>query len=180
MNVRLLPALLAFVIASGLLFGGYFFYQAYAVDNPVEKGIAETEGVAEAAVETTRNRIDVTLRLTKNADLRSVYRHIADLVGERGSGRELSIKLEQDSSPGLEQIWHSALFDVAEAMENRKYGDLPGIMNRLGKEFPRLSTELSMDETAIYISLYLDDASLHKVLPLSGGSLGVWPNGQVR
>lgn len=174
MNVRLLPVLLTFVIASGLLFGGYFFYQAYAVDHPIKEGIAATSGVADAEVETTRSRITVRLRLEEAARLYDVYRAVAEQVAERAGGRETVIDLSAGSSSELEAIWHTALFDLAEAMENRCYGDVPRLMDDLAKRHPGLAVETAMDKSRIYVTLRLEGAAFHRVLPLEGERLGGW------
>lgn len=180
MNLRLLPALLTFVIASGLLFGGYFFYQSYAVDRPLEESVAGTDGVAEASVTTARTNITIRLLLEDGADLRTVYRTVQQLALERGSGRELEVELTGDPSPALVRIWQDALFHVAEAMDNRRYGDMPRLMEQLEDSHPGLAARASMDESHIYVTLRLDGSAMYNVLPLDGGRMGVWPNGQVR
>lgn len=180
MNLRLLPALLTFVIASGLLFGGYFFYQAYAVDRPLEEGVTGTEGVANASVATSRNRIAIGLQLKDDADLRAVYRSVEQLAAERSAGRELVIELEGEPSPDLMRIWQGALFHVAEAMDNRRYGEVPLLMEQLQDQHPGLVAHAAMDDTRVYVTLRLDGSAMYNVLPLDGGRLGVWPNGQVR
>lgn len=173
-----MPVLLTFAIASGLLFGGYFSYQAYAIDQPLEQGIAATDGVAGAEVDTSRERIVVRLRLKEEARLMDVHRAVREQLAERGGGRDAVILLAADgSSPELEAIWQRALFDLAEAMENRRYGDVPRLLDALGKRYPGLAAEAAMDEARVYVTLRLSGAALHRVLPLAGERLGAWPNG---
>lgn len=180
MKLRLLPALLTFVIASGLLFGGYFFYQVQAVDRPLEADVSGTEGVAHAEVATSRTRIEIRLQLERDADLRTVYRAVQQLAEERGTGRELVIELDGEPTPELLLIWQNALFHVAEAMDNRRYGDVPRLMDQLQHDHAGLTAHAAMDEGHIYVTLRLDGSTLYRVLPLDGGRMGVWPNGQVR
>lgn len=180
MNVRLVPVLITFVLATGLLFGGYFAWQTYAVSNPIAADMADAQGVADVSLETERNRIIATLRLEEDADLMQVYRRMEEIAAKRGSGRDFVIELVGADSPELENIWNGALFELAEAMENRRYGDVPLLMEELAARHPGLSANAAMDESRVYVTLRLGDDTLRKVLPLSGERLEAWSNGQVR
>lgn len=179
-NVRPLPVLLAFLVTAGLLFGGYFFYQAYAVHQPLASGIAGLEGVAGASLETERGLITIRLRLGGDADLMRVYRQAAQLAAERGHGRDAVITLDADASPELEAVWQDLLFDLAEAMDHRRYSDIPRLMDLAARRHPGVAAEAAMDECRVYVTLRKDGAALYKALPLRGDGMEAWANGAVR
>jgi len=179
-NVRPLPVLLAFLVTAGLLFGGYFVYQAYAVQQPMESGIAGVEGVSAVSLETERGLVTIRLRLRPEADLMRVYRQVETLAAGRAGGRNIAVVVETEAGGDLEAVWQEMLFDLAEAMENRRYGDIPGLMEAAERRHPGLSAEAAMDESRVYVTLRLDGAAMHKALPLAGGRLEAWANGPVR
>ena len=83
------------------------------------------------------------------------------------------------TAPGsevLDKAWSYSLFDVAEAMENRKYSGVRDAMAKLSERFPGVTAVTDIDENNVYISLRDGDAAKFVVLPRQPATLGVWPN----
>jgi len=176
MKLRPLPILLTIIATGAVLFGGWFAYNRYAVEQPLKETIAEVAGIETSEPVITRNLVSVDLSLTDDADLGSVYR----IIRERGASvigsRELKLNIEQETSPALDTIWSTVLFDVAEAMENRRYADIPAAMESLAGEHEGLTVETSLDEENVYITMKQDGAVKYVVLPRTPVQMGVWPN----
>lgn len=176
MKLRLLPILISVVITSTVLFGGWFVYHSVAMENPLTETMERIDGVESVQMDIDGKAVTVELKLRSDASLRSIYETLLK-EGESIIGkREVKLKVINDSTPSLEQIWSSALFDVAQAMENKQYADIPGILESVAKEQKDLKVAAEMDEKNVYIRLTKGSNSKFVILPRTPVKLGVWPN----
>jgi hypothetical protein len=175
-KIKLLPLTLTAALSAALLFGGWFAYRHYVVEQPLDRVANAIPGVESAKVELTSGLVKVNVTLKPDADLGQIYRLVkSDGAGEIGS-KELELSAMAKEGPRLEKAWSYALFDVAEAMENRKYSGIRDTMATLTEKFPGLIVNTDMDETNVYISMRDGDAAKYVVLPRQPATLGVWPN----
>lgn len=176
MKIKLLPVTLTAALSAALLFGGWFAYRHYGVEQPLDRIANAIAGVESAKIEMTSGQVKVNVTLKPDADLGQVYRLVKrDGAGEIGT-KELELTATAKEGPRLEKAWSYALFDVAEAMENRKYSGIRDAMASLTERFPGLTINTDMDETNVYISMRDGDAAKFVVLPRQPAMLGVWPN----
>ena len=180
MKVRLLPVLLTFFVAVVVLFGGWFTYQSLAVENPTSDIVSEIDGVEHAQVESERDSLLIRVWLESDAELSTLYNKLLQQTREQAGSRTVSISIEGEVSDRLNEIWHTALFDVAEAMDTKAYGDIPERMHELEVEHSGLQTVAAMDDSYVYITLRLDGKTKYVVLPRVPDRMGVWPNEQVQ
>jgi len=133
-------------------------------------------GVESAQVEVSTGTVKVNVKLAPDANLGEVYRLIKrDGASELG-GKQLELAATANNDERLDQAWSYALFDVAEAMENRKYSSVRDAMTKLSEQFPGLTATTDMDENNVYISIRDGDAAKFVVLPRQPAVLGAWPN----
>jgi hypothetical protein len=175
-KLRLLPIVLTVVVSSGLLFGGWFLYQSLAVDNPIKDIAQGIPGIIRSDIQIDRDSIHLTLQLSADADLRSVYDEVREKTQSVAGDRSLTIDIDGESSELLESWWSVALFDIAQAMENRQYGDIPVRLNELASGSNGLKVWTEMDDENVYV--HLNEGSHHKyiILPRTPMKLGVWSN----
>ena len=131
MKLRLFPVALTFVITGGLLFGGWYAYQSLAVDNPLYGQIESIAGIDDFTLETSRDRVAIRVKLDERADLPAVWTTLHEQMKPYAGQRQLYIRVTGEASPELDRLWSTALFDVAEAMDARRYGDIPDRMLEL-------------------------------------------------
>ncbi|WP_373229671.1 hypothetical protein [Cohnella sp.] len=176
MKLKILPLMLTAAISAALLFGGWFAYRHYGVEQPLDKITNEIPGVESSEVDMTNSHVIVKVKLTPDANLSEVYRLVErDGAGVIG-GKQLEFNVSTKESPRLEKAWSYALFDVAEAMENRKYSDVRDAMSKLAEKFPGVSVTTDMDEVNVYISMRDGNEAKFVILPRQPAMLGVWPN----
>jgi hypothetical protein len=173
-QLRLLPLLLTVLVSSVVLFGGWFAYNSMALKTPLSNIILDIEGVEQVHTEIDRNQVTVELTLTEDASLREIVQEIKAAGSSVIDGRELIISVSNASSAALNKWWSSALFDVAQAMETRKYSDIPRTLEALKADLSGLQTASEMDEEYVYIRLVHNDHSKFIMLPRTPVQLGVW------
>lgn len=172
---RWMPTAVIAVLAAGLLFGGYMLYSHFFVAAPLGEAFKSVAGVAEAGKPVIDgSSIKVKLELDNDANLSQVYRDVAAAGKQNGGDRKLELDIASTSSDELEQLWQSLLFQVAEAMENKTYSDIPQAVEQAASGHDKVEASTEMDERNVYITLRKDGAAKYMVLPRDGASLGVW------
>ena len=176
MKLRLLPIIIAVCCTGIILFGGWYFYNRVALENPLQQVVVRVPGVEQAQTELTKNRVTLNLTLTDQANIRDLYTTIttegASIIGKR----KVDLNLVSPSSSALEQWWSSALFYVAQAMETRQYSEIPKVLEARSTELSGLKVATEMDEHNVYVQLTDGDKIKYVILPRVSTPLGVWPN----
>ncbi|MNH91912.1 hypothetical protein D3C87_239930 [compost metagenome] len=176
MKLRLVPLITSVVISAAVIFGGWFAYSQFAVEAPLKKLATEYEGVKNVQFDITQKQVDLKLDLDPKTDLRGLVEHLTvdgkSLIGSR----KLKLTVVDHSNKVLDQWWSKALFPVAEAMDNKKYTEIPVTLEKLKEGAPGLSVNTVMDNQNIYVSLSDGKASKFIILPRVPGELGVWSN----
>lgn len=180
MKLRPMPLIFSMVIAAVVLFGGWFLYQNVVVASPLQQSITSMEGVEQADIEFVGDQLKVALLLTNDVSLRDIvyqiYQQHADLLNQY----TFQLTITNEGSAELDQWWSQALFQVAEAMENRAYGDIPVFLDDRSSELKGLQVYTEMDDYNVYIRLTLGDKSKYIILPRTPAMMGVWGNETVR
>jgi hypothetical protein len=175
MKLRLLPVVMSVIISAGVLFGGWFAYTSLAMENPLSDIISKVPGVAKSTMKLDNSRVDIEVTLNPNANLRTVVDRIhkdgASIIGKRS----VNIAVKGTPSEKLDQWWSKALFEVAQAMETKHYGDIPTTLQKYAADVPSMKVDSEMDQDYVYIRLTDGDATKFIMLPRSS-QIGVWPN----
>jgi|HigsolmetaGSP12D_1036236.scaffolds.fasta_scaffold02042_3 hypothetical protein len=176
MKLKWIPLSVTAALSAALLFGGWTAYQRYGVEQPLERIAASVPGVDAVQSEISPGQVVLKAELKPDADLAQIYREIQQKAARAIGGRTLEIEPVNRSDARLDKAWSRALFDVAEAMEHRRYSDVVAAMNRLQRQNPGVQADTSMDEQNVYIRLTDHSAVKFVVLPRQPDKLGVWPN----
>ncbi|ANE47931.1 hypothetical protein SY83_18365 [Paenibacillus swuensis] len=176
MKLRLMPIVITAIVASGLLFGGWFIYQSVAVENPLAEVVDNTPGVEKSQSFFGDTSVRVELQLSKDANIREVYQRISREGESIIGNRDLKLDIVNESSSALDEVWSKGLFRVAEAMETKKYADIPAALEQMTKSRPGMQVTTEMDEHNVYVRLTEGKSSKFVVLPRIPAQMGVWSN----
>jgi hypothetical protein len=176
MKLKILPITITAALTAAILFGGWFAYRQFGVEQPLIRVANSITGVKSANVETSSGLVKINVKLSPDANLEEVYRQIKEGgAGEIGNNK-FELAATATDSTLLDKAWSFALFDVAQAMENRKYSDVRNAMLKLSDQFPGVSVSTQMDDNNVYISMRDGVAAKFVVLPRQPVMLGAWPN----
>ncbi|MFD0670372.1 hypothetical protein [Cohnella sp. GCM10027633] len=177
MKLRLLPITITAIATAALLFGGWFAYRHYGIEQPLDRIANAVPGVTSAVVETTNGHVNIEVKLEPNADIGEVFRRVKTDGATEIGGKSLTLTAgEAQSSEKLEQAWSYALFDVAQAMENRQYTGIREAMDKLSDKYPGVTADTAMDEDNVYVTLRDGASAKFVILPREPATLEVWPN----
>lgn len=179
MKLRLVPVLLTSLLSGVLLFGGYFLYCQFALQEPLQKIVSGYEGVNNSQITINRNEVTLKLDLKPGTKLRDLVQHVSTEGNSVIDGRKLKLDVEQHSNELLDNYWEDAMFSVAEAMESRTYTLIPAKLEELkvrNSEYADIVATTEIDETNVYVSLNNGHESKYIILPRQPATLGVWNN----
>lgn len=176
MKLRLFPIMISLAVSSVLLFGGWYVYDSVAMQNPMSELVSGTPGVIESKVDVSGDRVTVDVRLRPDASLREVHRHIAENGASMIGTRQLDVRVNGDSTSDLDAWWSRTLFDMAQAMETKQYGQIPDILQRMAAAHPGITAESEMDGSNVYVRITDGTHSKFVTLPRTPARMGVWPN----
>jgi hypothetical protein len=176
MKLKILPLTITAALTAALLFGGWFAYRHYGIEQPLDRIANSVPGVSGATVQTSNGQVNINVQLKQDANIGEVYRKIkVDGSSEIGS-KSFTLTAVNGTNDRLEQAWSYALFDVAQAMENRQYTGIRDAMDKLSVKYPGVTAVTSMDDNNVYVTLREGTAAKFVILPRQPSTLGVWPN----
>ncbi|UVI32435.1 hypothetical protein [Paenibacillus spongiae] len=177
MKIRVIPTIITAIISAVLLIGGWYMYRNFAAVQPLEHIVQSVPGVEKAKPVIDRDSVTMELTLNNEANIRSIYDQIvregASVIGSKQL--RLDIQGAKDDS-SLNDVWASVLFDVAQAMETRKYTEIPAAMKQIETQYKGVQAVSEMDDVNVYITLKNGADTKYVVLPRTPDKLGVWPN----
>lgn len=179
MKLRLAPVLLTSLLSATLLFGGFFLYRQFALQEPLQKIVSEYEGVKDSHISINRNEVTLKLELQPGTKLRELVQHVSKEGNSVINGRSLKLDLEQHSNALLDEYWENAMFSVAEAMDSRTYTLIPAKLDDLkaqNSQYKDVVATTEIDETNVYVSLSIGEESKYIILPRQPATLGVLNN----
>ncbi len=179
LKLRLMPVLLTSLLSAALLFGGWYAYRQFAVQEPLQKIVSSYEGVNESHISINRNEVTLKLELEPGTKLRELVQYVNTEGKSAMGGRMLKLDVDQNSSQLLDDYWEKAMFSVAEAMESRKYTLIPAKLDGLktqNTEYKDVIATTEIDDNNVYVSLSDGKQSKFIILPRVPGSMGVWNN----
>jgi hypothetical protein len=176
MKLRLLPIGISLIVSLTVLFGGWFLYDSYAMETPLNEIVKETPGIQDATVEVDRNKVTIHLTPASDANMREIYKSIVTRGASVIGSRSVELDIKNDSNAALDAWWSKALFHVAQAMQTKHYGDIPERLEDLKGSLEGLNVQTEMDDKYVYVTLRDQSKSLYLMLPLQSQKIGVWPN----
>ncbi|WP_233281185.1 cation transporter [Paenibacillus algicola] len=166
--------MLSVVVSASVLFGGWFLYRHYALQNPIAQVLSQYEGVNDSQIDIKRNTVTLKLDLQPETDLRDLVSQIQKEGKSVIDQRELMIEVADHSSDVLNEWWDSAMLSVAQAMDNRQYTDIQTALNQLADQRPNLKAVAQIDDQNVYVSLSDGTSGKFIILPRHPGTMEVW------
>lgn len=176
MKLRFIPVMISVIVSSAVLFGGWFLYDSLAMENPLSRIVQEQPGVARSNIEIGGSKVKIEVTLGPDANVRELYKAIVEKGASIIGKRQVELAVTNTSTPEMDRWWSNALFDVAEAMDGRRYASIPGALEAKKATYPGLQVFTEMDDTYVYVHMTDGTHHQYKLLPRQAQRIGVWPN----
>lgn len=176
MKLKTMPILVAAIASAAVLFGGWFIYHSVALESPLNHALNETEGVVDYKASISGEKTVFDVKLDNQANIREIVHKISQKNDEVTGSRVPEIKVSSNSSTELDEWWSKALFDVAQAMETRRYADIPAALEAKAGQIQGLAVQTEMDDDNVYVRLTEGEHVKFVILPRNAAKMGVWSN----
>ncbi|GGF74770.1 hypothetical protein GCM10010912_20010 [Paenibacillus albidus] len=179
MKLRLMPVLLTSLLSATLLFGGWFLYRQFVIQEPLQKIVSQYEGVNNSHITINHDQVTLKLDLQPGTKLRQLVQYVSTEGKSVIDGRRLKLDVEQHSNAVLDEYWDEAMFSVAEAMESRKYTLIPAKLDGLKaqhEKYKNVTATTEIDDTNVYVAISDGKNSKFIILPRQPAAMGVWNN----
>lgn len=174
MKLRPMPILISVTVTALICFGGWFIYNSVAMKDPILKVAQDIPGVEDVKVDVADQVVKVDLHVNADANIGAAVGELRREAADVISGKKLQIEIEDQTNEQLDMWWSKVLFQVAEAMENRRYGEIPNILT--SQQTPDMTVETSMDDQFVYVKLTSGDDVKIELLERIPTMMGVWAN----
>jgi len=175
-DMKLKPMAVTFIVCLALLIGGGFTYQYVAQEKPLQQSLEQAQF---SNIQLSGNKNEgyiVTLDVIDGNTLALAAEEARNILSDyKIDPVSYTIQLKQEST-SLEKVWQDHLFEIAEIMANKNYSKLPELMHSIEASHEHVEASASMDQQNVYISLVADNQRFDQILPLDGGTMGVWNN----
>ncbi|RKN72431.1 hypothetical protein [Paenibacillus ginsengarvi] len=176
MKLRWLPIAASIIVSSVVLFGGWFLYDSLAMENPLSRIVQETPGVGPSQISVGSDKVTIELTPKQDASIREIYKSITEKGSSIIGKRDVELAIKDSSTPELDRWWSDALFDVAEAMEGKRYALIPAALDAKKSTYPGMQVSTEMDDKYVYVHMTDGTNDKYVLLPRTTPKMGVWPN----
>jgi len=165
MKIRALPVLLSLILTLGFLFGGWFMYQQFYVQQPIEEFIKSKPEVILKEMDIHKVPITVDLDFKDPTLFAMDYKEVKQFIENKTNKKvEIRIPIAGDE---MKKLWEEEYFFIAEAIKKQEYSQIPKIIEKMEKERQLEKSVTRMDEENIYVFLQKGSDHLYAVLPLT-------------
>jgi hypothetical protein len=176
-GLRLPRIALAFVVALGLLLGGFQLWQVQRVDRPLVAAIGSVAGVAAVQLDEAGDApLQVVVDLGLVDDLRATYLAIEDAARRVLGARPFTLEVSGAADPALEEDFRAARLAVAEGVETGRYTDMAqkvaDIAARAGAR-----GRVDVDGRFVFVQFDRGGLAVYEVVPRQVAAPGVGPEG---
>ncbi|GAB7387563.1 hypothetical protein BSNK01_14000 [Bacillaceae bacterium] len=165
MKIRTVPVIVSLLVTALLLFGGYAVYARYFIERPIIEAASALADVKVEDVRVTKDKLALDVRLDERARLLEAYRRLSEIAAEKAAHREVEIRFANVETGDLRSLWEKEYFAIAEAMDLRKYSQIPAIVAGWKQKYALKAAESRMDEKHVYIYLEDGQGRFFAVLP---------------
>lgn len=176
MKIHANVAVISLFVTLLLLFGGFFGYQWYFVQRPLESLIASTPHVTDKKIELQPTQVKIEIVTDQPFSLTSDYPTLREQIEERIGKRKLEFKLVDKPSKEMETAWNQMAFGVKEGIAQKHYTQIPKTVQEVADPM-QIQYDVKMDDQYVYIKLYKEDRFMYQVLPLHDSASEVKANG---
>ncbi len=167
MNLRAMPVMLSLIVSLVFLFGGWFVYQQFYVQQPIQAFLKQKEQVTLHEMQMTKTQVILYLDFANPDTFVNDYKEIKDYIATKAQGRTVTINLAQHGE-SMKNLWEEEYFGLAEAIQKQEYSRIPEVIEEMGKKRHLEKTLARMDEQNVYVFLQSGADHLYAVLPLKG------------
>lgn len=161
---KILLIVLIFIVTLGLLFGAYFFYKQFFVNQPLSVTLDNSELIAQYELINERKNPILKIKLQKNHDLSYEFQRFLKTGGEMLTEKGLQLELYSNPNPGLLGFYQEINPALYEALSLNNYVELQEILKEKNQDYGLTKASLQISEDYLFLQLEDGDNYLYYIL----------------
>ncbi len=158
-------ALIAFGLASTMLFAGYWLWQRSAVQGPLEEQLAAVSGVTAVELKNGRDEFSLKLSIKDDADFSLVGEEVNRVLEKAVPRQQIDITWEDTRNAQLTDVRAAVDLTLKEAQRRHEFVLMTDRIAQIAKQ-AGAAYRVGVGEQSIYVELRAGDNVLYDVLPI--------------
>lgn len=154
--------LLTILVALAVLLGGYRYYSAAYVENPMVDKIEKISSVQSAQLETSRSGMKLTVMMGKTDNIQAQYNQLEEVL-QSYSSKPYTIKVKDKRDQNLQSVYDDLQVYVYEALGKNDYVQLNEQLKKTADR-ERIVARVLLDGEHLYIQLEKGPNYLYEVI----------------
>lgn len=144
-----------FVFTTGLLFGGGFLYEKLFQRNPLQKWIKTSPAITDFQLQEQKEGLSLELTLDPQQvdNLQTILEPFLREVRTRKQKTVNEIRITNEPSPELAEVYYQLSFALAEAQATGEYNTLYGVLQSLQTEAGDADFRVYLGPDYLYVQL---------------------------
>lgn len=156
-------AIAFFLVGLAVFFGSQRLLHQVAVDKPLEKQLAEIEGVRSFAFDKHAGEVDIRLSLDAVNNLAQTYERIEKVARTKLGNRFGTVIIVDNANSHLRQCWYEMHYAIEEAASTGSYSDMRDEVTRISRE-KGVTPQIWVGARHLYIQLHARASSLYRIV----------------
>lgn len=161
---KILLILTIFIVTLGLLFGAYFFYKQFFINQPLSLTLDNSELIAKYELIDERKEPVLLIKLSQVDDLANEFQRFLSIGGQTLTEKNLQIKLTSNPNTRLLEFYHQINPALYEAQSLNNFVNLQAILLEKNKEFYLTKVQLTISKDYIFVQLEDEHDYLYYIL----------------
>ncbi|VBB05270.1 Hypothetical protein LUCI_0477 [Lucifera butyrica] len=162
-----LKAALALLLTLGILYAGQSMWRQQTTTRPLNNALQHIDGVKKVICQDSgqpKNLLTLSVTLDPSANFQKTYVHIQQTAVRFLGNRPFRIRVEDRSTPELEQIDYRAQYYLQQAIMT---GNFPRMADKIQEIASNagVTAHVYVDSQAIYLQLAQGDNSFYTLVP---------------
>ncbi|HOV78691.1 MAG TPA: hypothetical protein PK728_01170 [Bacillota bacterium] len=157
--------ILSLLVGIAIIFGIQRLYNKYAVQDPLNAVLSQSDAVQSFQVTREKRVIKVSVTLNYNADIMEDYNEIKNEISRALGSRPFTISLNDSRDEALKRVWYKSQYAVYQSLVQGNYRDMAEAVGREARTEGAEST-VYVDRENIYIRLKHQGKTLDEIIPV--------------
>lgn len=163
-ELRIVVIILTAVLTVAILCGGYFAYNVYGVEKPLEEELSSLQQVSSVVITKDKKTYEIKIQLEPQENLQSAYSEIQDALNRHFKGKDYELQIADNRNEKIELFYLQMQPAVQQAAAQSEFVWLDNQFREQCEQMA-LTYNLMVDEQNIYIQIINGSDYLYEVVP---------------
>ncbi|MGI6533308.1 MAG: hypothetical protein ACOX23_01635 [Peptococcia bacterium] len=162
---RIFTIIVISVTTLSLFVGGTYFFERFIYTNPLEKTVAQLDGVEQFTVQQNKEQLLIEVQFKQEGKLRPSFYQLLEEVERQNklANTDLIIKIANSPDQDLGTFLQSGKLPIYEAISTGEFTRLPEKLTALSRQ-KGISYELDLDEQYVFLTAQKDGKTGYQVI----------------